>query len=105
MRFLIVAVAATILAGNALAQTASPPANPNAGTPAVIAPGSINANVPAAGANSFTEGQAKERLMAAGFANVSALTKDKDGVWCGKASKAGAMQDVSLDYQGNVIPK
>jgi hypothetical protein len=105
MRHLIIAAAATFLAGSALAQTASPPANPNPGTPAVAVPGSVNANAPAAGANSFTEGQAKERIAAAGFTNVSALAKDKDGIWRGKASKAGTMQDVSLDYQGNVVPK
>ncbi len=39
MRHLIIAAAATFLAGSALAQTASPPANPNPGTPAVAVPG------------------------------------------------------------------
>lgn len=105
VRHLIVAAAVTLLAGSALAQTAPPPANPNPNTPAVIMPGAASPAAPAAGSNSFTEGQAKDRIAAAGFTNVSALTKGSDGVWRGKASKAGTQQDVSLDYQGNVAPK
>src|SRR4051794_41184331 len=104
MRHFSITVAAALLTGSALAQTA-PPANPNPSTPAVTTPGANSAGAPAAGANSFTEAQAKDRLAAAGFTNVSALTKDKDGVWRGKASKAGTMHDVSLDYQGNIVPK
>jgi putative membrane protein len=38
-----------------------------------------------------------------GFANVSDLKKDDNGVWRGRAVKDGKMVDVSLDYQGNVI--
>ena len=44
-------------------------------------------------------------MEAAGYSNVSGLTKDKDGIWRGKASKAGKGVDVALDYQGNVVPK
>ena len=56
-----------------------------------------------AGANSFTESQARSRLEKDGFSNVSALVKDKDGVWRGRASKGAAEQDVGVDYKGNVI--
>ena len=56
-----------------------------------------------AGANSFTESQARSRLEKDGFSNVSALAKDKDGVWRGRASKGAAEQDVGVDYKGNVI--
>ena len=73
--------------------------------PAVATPGANNTTRPAAGANSFTEAQAKSRLEAAGFTSVSALTKDKDGIWRGKGSKSGTAHDVSVDYQGNVFPK
>jgi hypothetical protein len=99
------ALAATIYAAAALAQTAAPPANPNAHTPAVASPSTTNADAPAAGANSFTEGQAKSRIEAAGFTNVSGLMKDKDGIWRGTASKGGANSNVALDFQGNVVTK
>jgi len=49
--------------------------------------------------------QAKSRIEAAGYTNVSSLTKDKDGVWRAMASKGGTSSNVSLDYQGNVLPK
>ena len=38
-------------------------------------------NAPLPGANSFTEGQAKSRLEANGYSNVTALKKDEAGVW------------------------
>ncbi len=88
-----------LTAGSAFAQA---PANPDAKTPAVATSSTVNPGAPAAGANSFTEAQAKGRIEAAGFSDVSGLTKDKDGVWRGKASKAGTARTVSLDYQGNV---
>jgi hypothetical protein len=97
------ALAAAILvfaAGSAGAQTT--PANPDAKTPAVATSSTVNPGAPAAGANSFTEGQAKSRIEAAGYTGISGLAKDKDGVWRGKASKAGQPFTVSLDYQGNV---
>ena len=56
------------------------------------------------GRNSFTEGQAKSRIEGAGYSNVSGLHKDDQGVWRGKAEKAGTKTDVSLDFQGNVNP-
>ncbi|MBS7696523.1 MULTISPECIES: PepSY domain-containing protein [unclassified Chelatococcus] len=94
-------VAASFVAANA--QT--PPANTNPSTPAVTSPGANNPGAPAAGANSFTESQARSRLSDAGFTNITGLAKDKDGVWRGKATKGGTSHDVSLDYQGNILPK
>ena len=38
-----------------------------------------------------------------GFANVSDLKKDDNGVWRGRAMKDGKTVDVSVDYQGNVV--
>jgi hypothetical protein len=61
------------------------------------------ANRPVAGANSFTEGEAKSRIEARGFANVGELKKDDQGIWRGKAEQNGRMVDVALDYQGNVF--
>jgi putative membrane protein len=54
------------------------------------------------GANSFTEAQAKDRMQTAGYADVSGLAKDDNGVWRGQATKDGKTVSVALDYQGNV---
>jgi hypothetical protein len=88
--------------GTAVAQ--QPPANPNASNPAINTPNSPpNPGAPAAGANSFTEGQAKSRIENDGYTNVTGLKKDDAGVWRGKASKGGKSMDVSVDFQGNVV--
>jgi hypothetical protein len=110
MRRLLATAFITVLTGAAFgggasAQTAAPPANPNASTPAVTSRNTNNPGAPAGGANSFTEGQAKSRIEGAGYSNVSGLVKDKDGIWRGKASKEGKTVDVGLDYKGNVVSK
>lgn len=80
------------------------PANSDAKTPAINAPNSApNPGAPVSGANSFTEGQAKSRIEANGFSNVSGLQKDDAGVWRGKANKGTASVAVSVDFQGNVV--
>jgi hypothetical protein len=66
-----------------------------------VATTDANANQPAKGSNSFTEGQAKSRLESNGFSNVGALKKDNDGIWRGTASKDGRQSNVWLDYKGN----
>jgi hypothetical protein len=100
MRILFAAATTlTLLAGSAFAQT--PPQTTT--TPAVSSPNTMNPKAPVPGANSFTEGQAKSRIESNGFSNVSALQKDADGVWRGKAMKNGASVNVGLDFQGNVV--
>ena len=97
--YLASAAAAAMISTLAVAQ----PANRDANTPAVNTPNSPpNPGAPAAGANSFTEGQAKSRIESNGFANVSDLRKDDQGVWRGKAMKDGKSVSVSLDFQGNI---
>jgi opacity protein-like surface antigen len=97
--FLIAAAAVFLMSPTAVAQ----PANPKGDTPAVNAPNSPpNPGAPIAGANSFTEGQAKSRIESNGFSNVAELRKDDQGVWRGKATKDGRAVAVSLDFQGNV---
>ncbi len=54
------------------------------------------------GANSFTQGQAREHIEHAGFAGVSALAKDGNGVWRGTAKRGGKLVRVALDFKGNV---
>lgn len=58
---------------------------------------------PLPGANSFTEAQAKDRALAAGFENVSALTKDTNGVWRGTAMEGTKQVKISVDFKGNVV--
>jgi hypothetical protein len=81
---------------------AQAPAQEGPGNSAINSPGTNNSNAPVAGANSFTEGQAKSRVEASGYTNVSALKKDDQGVWRGTAMKNGASTNVSVDFQGNV---
>jgi hypothetical protein len=80
----------------------SQPAQSGPGNKAVNSPDTKNSNRPVAGSNSFTEGQAKSRLEEAGYANVTDLKKDDNGVWRGKASKGGTTSNVSVDFQGTV---
>jgi hypothetical protein len=99
--FLTIATAALLVAGSAAAQQ---PAKSGPNNNAVNSPGQNNSNAPVAGRNSFTEGQAKSKIEEAGYTNVTALTKDDNGVWRGKAQKGGASANVSVDFQGNVNP-
>lgn len=102
-KILSLAVALGLIgAGAALAQTASTsPVN----SPAVIAtsPDAKGAAAPAAGANSFTEREARNRLEANGYTEVTGLKKDENSVWHGKAMKAGASVNIALDYQGTIV--
>jgi hypothetical protein len=98
-----ISAAFVLFATVAVAQTQQPPANPGPNNPAVNSPGSNNPGAPVAGANSFTEGQAKSRIESAGYTDVSELKKDDAGVWRGKAKKDGKAVTVSLDFQGNVV--
>jgi hypothetical protein len=60
---------------------------------------------PHQGANSFTEQQAKERVLARGYRNVSPLQKDAEGIWRGTAELNGIKVNVAVDYKGNVVTK
>ena len=58
---------------------------------------------PLKGANSFTEGQAKDRAIAQGLASVADLKKDGDGIWRGSGMQDGKTVQVAVDYKGNVV--
>ena len=73
------------------------------GTTPAVTSGATNPAAPVPGANSFTEAQAKSAIEKAGYADVSALTKDDNGIWRGTASKDGKSTPIALDYQGNVV--
>jgi hypothetical protein len=92
------------IAGTAMAQSQNPPAQSGPQNSAVN-PSQQRVDAPVRGSNSFTEGEAKSRIEAKGFAHVSGLQKDNDGVWRGHATRDGKQVEVSLDYQGNVVAR
>lgn len=97
LRSLIVAFA-MVAAGSAFPQTSTTSPLP-APRPAV------DGGSPLPGANSFTETQAKEKLIAEGYSAVTNLKKDEQGVWRGTATHAGANKSVAVDYRGNISTK
>lgn len=96
-------VALALIAGGAASAQTTTHATGKAHTnQAVDTTPSQKAGPMAAGANSFTEGQAKERIEKAGYTQVSDLTKDDSGVWHGTAMKDGKSVKVALDFKGAV---
>jgi hypothetical protein len=58
------------------------------------------------GANSFTEGQAREAIEKQGYVVSGALTQDEQGIWKAQAARAGGeTTTVSVDYKGVVTPQ
>lgn len=57
---------------------------------------------PIAGANSFSEGQARRLIESQGYSDVSALVNDRQGIWHGTANKGAARVHVYVDFKGNV---
>jgi len=55
-----------------------------------------------AGANSYTEGQARSRLEANGFSGITGLQKDDNGFWRATATHGGSSGDVALDFRGRI---
>ena len=115
------AVAVSLFSAVALAQPAPSRPTPSQEPPAATAPApsqdtaaasgnsnqtvattNANAPMPAHGANSFTEGEARSKIESNGYSNVSGLTKDDNGVWRGNAQKGSQQAQVWLDYKGNV---
>ncbi|MBK8840833.1 MAG: PepSY domain-containing protein [Hyphomonadaceae bacterium] len=98
MRILITSVAMAALA--AACAPDSDKTNPAIATEEATA--EREAAAPAMGESSFTEDQARERITAAGYTDVTALAKAEDGSWRGSAMMSGQSQSVVVDYQGNV---
>ncbi len=79
--------------------------NNNSATPPSVTTSNANNKTSAApvkGRNSFSMDEARRRIEKGGFTQVTALKKDGDGIWRGKAMKSGSSVDVYCDYQGNV---
>lgn len=70
--------------------------------PAIASPEIVNSVELVAGANSYTEEQAKGRLEEAGFTSVADLVLNQDGFWTGSAFFDGRELHVKMDYQGNI---
>jgi len=79
-------------------------AQPGPNNAAVKDPNANLSGAPVKGANSFTADQARSRIAAKGYSHISALYKDADGVWRGKARRHGHTVAVSVDFEGNVNP-
>ena len=72
----------------------------------IYAPRKAEEGAPLKGANSFTEGQAKDRAIAHGGVDaVAGLKKDDDGIWRGTGTQAGKTVEIAVDYKGNVVTK
>jgi len=97
----MVAIAIVLTTGGALAQ--NPPVNDGPNNKALNSKSGNNPGAPVAGANSFTEGQAKSRIESKGYTKVSGLKKDDRGVWRGTAMRDGKSINVGLDFEGNVV--
>ena len=84
--------------------SAGNPASPSATTDPnqAVATTSASTAMPAHGANSFTQKQARRRIAQRGFTQVKDLTKDDQGVWHGTAMQKGAAVKVWEDYKGSV---
>ncbi len=102
----LAALGAMFVAG-AQAQTQTPSRDPATTNPPAARSddrsGPPIAAAPLAGANSFTEGQARSRIEEAGVTNVTGLEKDEHGVWRGRGTRNGQQTDVALDFRGNVV--
>jgi putative membrane protein len=99
---MIALIAGLSLAGAALAQ--DPPAGgPDAkGNAPIKQTHTVNDGAAKTGANSFTQGEARQHILNSGYTSVSGLAKGKDGVWRGTAEKDGVSRSVALDFKGNV---
>lgn len=106
MRLPLICAAVLIGTGAAFAQApAAPSPDAKPAAPAVKEGAPHTGGVGQAlesGANSFTEGQVKERFAKMGFGEVKELTKDDTGIWRGKAEHAGKPVTIGMDYKGNV---
>jgi hypothetical protein len=80
----------TVLPGSGVVDRNTGPAAASGDRNQAVATTSANAPQPARGANSFTEGEARRRLESKGYAEVTGLQKDADGIWRGTAKKSGS---------------
>jgi hypothetical protein len=85
------------VAPNEPCSTTTTPNSPTLPTPPTQA-----ATTPFSTDHAFTADQAKSKIEAKGYSNLSGLRKDAIGVWRGKATKDGLPVSVTLDAEGKV---
>lgn len=56
-------------------------------------------------ASGLNESQARAKLKASGYSDVTGLAVGSDGMWHGRAMKGSSSTSVALDSQGNVIAR
>lgn len=97
---------ATPPGGAAPGTTAPGVATPSTGLTDTRNPGDrtslVEASALEAGANSFTEGQARSRLEEAGFTAIEGLAKDDQGFWRGRGMHNGQVNEVAMDFRGRI---
>ena len=74
---------------------------PNSGT----RPGMTTSGAAAMTSAGMNEAQAKAKLEAGGYSQVTGLMVGPDGMWHGRAMKGATSMNVGLDAQGNVIAR
>jgi hypothetical protein len=92
----ILALMITLAPDVALAQ-----GGPSGGSPARPIQSNPNAGLPVSGKIS-TEAEARARLVAQGFRNVSQLVKRADGLWHGTALRNAVPVSVTVDADGEI---
>jgi hypothetical protein len=86
--------------GGPAATTTSPSTTAGAST-AQMTPAATGA----AGANSFTESQARHMLEEAGYSQIGSLAKDQDGIWRGRGTKGSSEASIGVDFKGHVVTR
>ena len=99
---ILAALAASLVAGGSIAQTAPANTSTAKGNSAIKAPHTVNDGSAKPGRNSFTRGQAMKHIEKSGYTGVTGLTKGSDGIWRGTAMKNGSPVQVAMDFKGNV---
>ena len=100
---IVIAAIASVAAGTAFAQPAAKqPAEPPAAAQTKPATPSTPTTPSTA---AMTETQAKARIEAQGYANVSGLQKDAQGMWTARAMKDGKSHQVMLDTRGQITQR
>lgn len=95
-------VAQTTNAPAPAARTTAPVPAPSPTNAASTGTHTVNGAALENGANSFTQGQAMERLQDAGISSVTNLTKDDNGIWRGRGQYQGRSVELGLDFRGNI---
>jgi putative membrane protein len=70
----------------------------------VFATAAVDTGAPLDGATSFSDGQASDRISAAGMMTPAGLAKDDKGIWRGTAKKDGKSVSVAVDFKGTLSP-